>query len=194
MGIGLVSVFSMIRWGGDMRHLGNMFLLFLGAAWVRRLKAPRRNHLLSTLLLVIIGCFQFKSFVVAARADWKYAFSGGKAMAAWIEKAGLRDLPIIAGPDAIVLTVTSYLDRPYISSQSEEFNATQVFHSRRRGFSSEALVERAAKEVKAKHRPVLVLSSYPVPASAGGGPKLKLLHQERSDVMDEPFWLYRMDE
>ena len=128
----LMATFTIVRYGVEMRHLGNFFLLFIAASWVHRVKAPRRNHIVSTVLLFICAGFQIQSFAAAATADWKYSFSGGRDMAASIEDHHLQDLQIVAGPDALVLTVTSYLNRPFISSQTEEINVTQVFHSRRR--------------------------------------------------------------
>jgi len=192
VGYVLMATFTIVRYGVEMRHLGNFFLLFIAADWVHRVKAPRRNHIVSTVLLFICAGFQIQSFAASATADWKYSFSGGRDMAAWIEDQHLQDIQIVAGPDALVLTVTSYLDRPFISSQTEEINVTQVFHSRRRPFLPEALVERAAQEVRSKHKPVLVLTSGLLP-NPSGGLKLELL-KETHGSQDENFDLYRMQE
>jgi hypothetical protein len=192
LGYVVMSLFTMVRYGSEIRHLGNLFLLFIAAAWIHRLKAPRRNHAVSTALLAICAGFQIQAFAAAASNDWKYAFSGGREMARWIEEKHLQDMTIVAGPDAIVLTVTSYLDRPFISSQTEEINVTQVFHSRRRGFTGEALVERAAREVREKHKPVLVLTSGSLP-NPGGGLKFELLKKSHGGLGEE-FDLYRMQE
>jgi hypothetical protein len=192
LGYLVMSVFTMIRYGSEIRHLGNLFLLFIAAAWIHRLKEPRRNHAVSTVLLLICAGFQLESFAAAASNDWKYAFSGGREMARWIEDEHLQDMTIVAGPDALVLTVTSYLDRQFISSQTEEINVTQVFHSRRRGFTAQGLVERAAREVREKHKPVLVLTTGSLP-NPGGGLELELLKKTHGGLGEE-FDLYRMQE
>jgi hypothetical protein len=188
-----MSTFILVRYGAEMRHLGHFVLLFIAATWVHRLKAPRENHTLSTALLLLCAGFQIQSFGAAAYADWRYVFSGGREMAAWIEDARLQDVPIVAGPDALILTVTSYLDRPFISAQTEEINATQVFHSRRRPFTTVGLVERAVTEVQAKHKPVLVLSDEPLPAPAVAGLQFNLLKQTPG-YLGEGFFLYRLEE
>ena len=79
-----------------------------------------------------------------------------------------------------------------MSSETEEINVTQVFHSRRRPFSPEALVDRAAQEVRSRHRPVLVLTSGGLP-NPSGGLKLELL-KETHGTQDEDFAVYRMQE
>ena len=105
VGYTLMAIFTIVRYGGvEMRHLGNFFLLFIAASWVHRVKAPRRNHIVSTVLLFVCAGFQLQSFTAAATADWKYSFSGGRDMAARIDQH-LQDLQI-AGPDALVLTST----------------------------------------------------------------------------------------
>jgi hypothetical protein len=195
VGMVLISMFMIVRYGGYMRHLGNIFLLLLAANWIHRAMEPRRRHALSTLLLAVIGAFQLQSLVAATKLDWRYAFSGGKAMARRIEQAGLQDMPIVAGQDAIVLTVTGYLGRTFISSQTEEINQTQAFHARRRGFTTEGLIATAVRELHAQHRPILVISDHALPTpSPSDRAKLTKLGFDPSDMIDESFWLYRLDE
>jgi hypothetical protein len=192
LSVGLISMsaFLLVRYGFSMRHIGNLFIFFVGACWIRRLSAPRRKHLLSTVLLTVIGLVQLESFLAAASEEKTYVFSGGLEMAARIEKAGLQDLPLVAGPDAYISTVAGYLDRPFISAETEEINETVVFHGSLHGFSAERLLKRAAAEVQAKQRPVLVLSNRPLPRP-NGGRQLSFLWRTAGGN-GESFWLYRM--
>jgi hypothetical protein len=192
VGLTLMSAFMLLRYGGSMRHIGNMFLLFVGACWIQRLSAPHRRHTLSTVLLTIIGLVQLQSFLAAVSEEKTFVFSGAREMATRIEQAGLQDMTIVAGPDPYISAVTGYLDRPFISMETEEINQTVVFHGRRRPFSSKGLANRAATEVRAKHRPVLVLSNQPVPDPGG---KLKLTFLWRCEGgNDEALRLYRLAE
>ena len=190
IGVLLLSVFGAVRYSGAMRHIGNFFLLFVALAWLRRLRAPRGRHLLSTVMLVVIGLFQARTLLVAVAQDRFGVFSGSGEAAAFIEKAGLQDLPIVAGPDAIVLAVTAHLHRPFISSETEDIGETMVFHSRRRAYSDAALLDRAVRCAREKHTPVLVLSDHPLPAPAAPGLPWKELY--RGPPVMESFWIYEL--
>jgi hypothetical protein len=127
--------------------------------------------------------------------DREHPFSGGRETAALIEKAGLQDLPIVAGPDAIVLDVTAFLGRTFISSETEEVNETMVFHSRHRPFSDVQLVARAVKLWHEKHSPVLVISNRRLPAPTEKGIHFTLAaHNTREPFGgEESFWAYKLE-
>jgi hypothetical protein len=190
VGLGLISLFPLIRYGSGMRHIGNLLILVIALMWIARLWKPKTRYL-SLALLLVIGAFQHQSFLVAASMEKKYVFSDGWEMAEWIERAGLKDMTIVAGPEALAMTVTGHLNRSFISSETEEINQTKVFHGRRRGYSEKRLIERAAAEVRAKHRAVLVLSSRPLQPT---GPKFSLLYATKHPDIEEAYWLYRMEE
>ncbi len=190
VGVLLLSVFGVVRYTGGMRQIGNFFLFFVALAWIRRLRAPRGRHILSTVMLVIIGLFQTRTLLVAVAQDRIDLFSAGGQAAAFIEKAGLQDLPIVAGPDAFVLTVTAHLHRPFISCETEEIGETMVFHSRRRGYSDGALLDRAVRYAQEKRTPVLVLSNHPLPAPAGPGLPWKQLYSGQG--REESYWIYEL--
>jgi hypothetical protein len=190
VGVLLLSVFGVVRYTGGMRQIGNLFLLFVALAWLRRLRAPRGRHLLSTVMLVVIGLFQARTLLVAVKQDRIDVFSGSGAAAAFIEKVGLQDLPIVAGPDAIVLAVTAHLHRPFISSETEDIGETMVFHSRRRAYSDGALLDRAVRYTREKHTPVLVLSDHPLPPPAAPGMPWKELYS--GPPVMESFSIYEL--
>jgi hypothetical protein len=189
-----MAVFQQTRFPGQPRHWGHYFMFFVAACWLARKVFPRgkHKHLMSTLLLLGMLAFQVQSFITATVQDTRWAFSGGRETATFIRRAGLQDLPIVAGPDWFVIPVAGYLRRPFISVETEEVNETVVFHSRRRVFSVAALVARAVELSRAGKKPVLIVSNQPI-ALAPEGARLSLLFTSGpATLSDEIFSVYRV--
>jgi len=157
-----------------------------------RTTLPKRRHLLSTVLLVVMAGVQVESFIAATVGDSRFVFSGGRQTAAFIRRSGLQDLPIVAGPDWFVITVTGYLERPYISVETEEVNQTVVFHGRRRGFSAKELVNRAAAVSRERRSPVLVISMVSLPSPPPGATMTWLYTSKPGTVGDEVFSVFKV--
>jgi hypothetical protein len=91
-----------------------------------------------------------------------------------------------------VLSVTSYLRRPFISVETEEFNETVVFHDRRRWFSMPELIKRSIRVARERNGPVLVVTTEelsPLP----DGVSASLLYKSRPGTIDdEVFLVYRL--
>jgi len=189
----LISVVQIARYMGHIRHWGHFLILFIVVDWVRRLERPRARNWVSNLLLALVGICQVQGFWVATKQDRKHAFSGGQETAQAIQKAGLQNLPLIIGPDWDAVAVTSYLDRTFISSETDETNQTIVFHGRRRGFSVEGLVQKAAEVAREKKSQVLVISNRGLPAPKDVGSFALFFHTTKSPLMgDEDFWVYKL--
>jgi hypothetical protein len=185
-------MFQQARFEGSPRHWGHFFMLFVAASWLLRVNFPRRRHRFSTALLVVILAIQAQSFGVATVIDTREVFSGGRDTAAFIEKAGLQDLPIVAGPDYHAVTVAGYLRRRFIAIETDETNETVVFHSRRRPFSREALVSRAVTESRERKSPVLLICFDVLPDPGPGATSSLLFASRQGLVADEVFRVYRV--
>src|SRR5205823_2661564 len=140
-----MELLQQVRYEGHPRHWGQYFIFYVAACWLLRVSLPRRRHVASLLVLVVVLGFQLQGFVTAVVWDTRAPFSGGRETAAFIRQHGLQDLPLIAGPSWQVLSVTGYLRRPFISVETEEFHETVVFHGRRRWFDMNNLVARATE-------------------------------------------------
>jgi hypothetical protein len=189
----VMQVIQQARYTGMVRHWGHYFLLLLAGFWLLRLGRPRRRHLPSLLLLLLILPFQVQSFVVSVIQDTKHVFSGGRETAAFIRSHGLEDLPFVGGSDAFVLTVAGYLGRPFTAVETEEVHETVVFHSRRGGFSAPALLDRAISLARERKSPVLVVSTEPLPDPPRAVKVPLLFRSEPNTTVGEVFYVYRLE-
>jgi hypothetical protein len=192
MGVAGMECFQQARHEGMPRHWGHYFLSFVIVAWLARITFPKRSHWLSTLLLTGICALQVQAFVIATVIDTKNAFSGSRETAAFIERAGLQDLPIVGGPDYNVSAVAGYLRRNFYAAETEEVNQTVVFHSRRRPFSATELMDKAVRISRERKSPVVLVSAYPLAATPEGVTVEKLFSSRVSTVLDETFSVYKL--
>jgi hypothetical protein len=187
-----MSVFQQIRHTGYPRHWGHYFLFLVAVTWLAKATNPKRNFVLSTVLFMVSLAVSVPSYLSAVVGDTRWVFSGGKQTAEFIRKNGLQGLPLIAGPDWFVLTVAGYLERPFTRVETDEFHETVVFHSRRRGFSTGALLDRAAAVSRQTHGPVLVVSNQLLPRAPSNATMRWLFTSEPSIIPDEVFSVYQL--
>jgi hypothetical protein len=191
--VATIDVFSTLRLPGAERHWGHFVLLLIAGSWLLRTTFPKRKHWVSTVVLFAVFAFQTEASVVAMIMDTKEIFSGGRDTARFIVRQGLQDLPIVAGPDFQVVTVTGYLQRNFVAHETEDINQTVVFHSRRKGFSSAELVNRAVALARERKSPVLLITSEGIPDPPPGSTRTQLFASPPGMVGDEHFTVYRVE-
>jgi len=192
MSVLLMVVVQVARYGGSPRHWGHFFMALIAASWLLRTLSPRRRHLPSLLLLLVLCGVQVQSFLAATAMDTRYPFSGGRDAAAYIRSAGMLDWPLVAGPGQ-ALTVAVYLRRPFYNMETEEVEETVAFHARRKNFSAPELVTRAIGVSREQHRPVVVVTGVPL-APVPPGVRARLLYSSpRCTIDDEEFRVYSLD-
>jgi len=192
--LAMMMVIQQARLAGSPRHWAHYFIALCAACWLLRTLQPRRRHLPSLILLVALCVPQIQSFAVATLVDTREVFSGGRDTAAFIRRAGMQDLPLVAGP-GMALTVAVYLRRPFYSMETEEVEETVAFHNRRRDFSINQFLAKAIMVSRQFHSPVTVVLCMgavlpPVPP----GVDAQLLFTSRPAVVaDEQFLVYRLE-
>ena len=188
----VMQVSQIARYWGSPRHWGHYFMALVVACWLLRTLMPRRRHTPSLVLLTVLCCFQFQGFLVATLVDTREVFSGGRDAAAFIRKAGLQDLPLVAGP-AIFQTPATFLRRPFYCVENEEVEETIAFHTRRQAFSPEALLAKAIAVSRQHHGPVVVITWMGVLPQAPPGVRASLLATTRPGIVEEQFRVYLLD-
>jgi hypothetical protein len=89
--------------------------------------------------------------------------------------------------------VAGYLRRPFIAHETDEINQTVVFHSRRRPFSTVALVNRAVEVARERQSPVLLVCNQGLPDPPPGTTRTHLFTSKPGTVGDEIFSVYRVE-
>jgi len=191
-GIATMLAFQQTRFYGSTRHWGNFFILFIGACWILRMQFPKRSHWLSTAMLTGILIIQSRSFVAGTVLDTREVFSGARDAAAFIRKAGLQDLPFVAGPDYHVAAVAGYLHRPFHAVETAEFDENVVFHARRKAYSPFELMNRAVAISRERKSPVLLVTMEWLPDPPAGITRTLLFTNPPGMVGDESFSVYRL--
>jgi hypothetical protein len=167
-------------------------MLLIAGCWLLRTILPRRQHRLSAVFLSAVFVFQLQASVASVVVTTRDVFSGGRETAAFIVRERLQDLPIVAGPDYTVDTVSGYLRRPFIVHETYDFHQAVVFHSRRKGFSTGELVKLSVEVARERQSPVLLISTMPLPAPPPGTTRTLLFTSRPTMVSDECFSVYRV--
>jgi hypothetical protein len=191
--IATMDLFMSVRWDGSLRHWGHFMMLLVAECWLLRTTFPRRKHWVSTVFVSAALVFQLGAAAASVVVDTKEVFSGGRDTAAFIVRAKLQDLPIVAGPEFAADTVAGYLRRPFYAHETEEFNQTVVFHGRRKNFTGAELVKRSVEVAREHRSPVLVITTLPLPDPPPGTTRALLFSSRPGVMTDEIFQVYRVE-
>jgi hypothetical protein len=111
--------FGYIKYIGQMRHEGHLWILFAAALWLGGFQDDRRSWRARALLsLLIIHC------VAGAFASWidlRHPFSNGPATAALIRRKGLDQYPLLGHREPPAASVALPLGRPMYSPSRRIF-------------------------------------------------------------------------
>ena len=122
--LGLLSFFYIKHYGG-IRHHGFLFILFIMVLWIRQYfgdakmssRMNRFNDVLEKSLhpiLTLILIVHLVGGVFTAYKDYRYVFSYGKQVAAFIREHDLQEMPMIGEADYAVSTVVGYLEKDHV--------------------------------------------------------------------------------
>ena len=190
--VAMFAVIQLARYAGGPRHWAHYFLVVVAACWLLRNLAPRRCHVPSLVLLLALCGFQAEGFLAATVEDTREVFSGGRDAARFIRRAGMQDLPLVAGGGQ-ALTVAVYLRRPFYNMETEEVEETVAFHARRKPFDARELVTKAIAVSREHHSPVTLVSNQPLPPVPPGVTARLLFISRAGTIGDEVFRVYAFD-
>ncbi len=188
----MIALVQQARYAGSPRHWANYFVVLVPAFWLLRTLVPRARHLPSLILLVVLCAFQAEGFVAATVMDTRVVFSGGRDAAAFIRRAGMQDLPLVAGPGQ-ALSVAVYLRRPFYNMETEEVEQTVSFNTRRKGFSATEFLAKAIEVSRDQKSPVTVVINQPLPPTPAGVKSRLLFTSKNGTITDEVFRVYSLD-
>ena len=204
----LMALFGGV-YGGDVRHHGFFFVLFLMGAWLasatestREWTAPparpwsrlRRSALSPTLLVVLSA--HVAGAAIALSYDYKYIFSSGTRAAAALRARGLQDSLFVAEIDFPATAVLGQLGRhafAYSPRTGRPFSFVKWTSDRHWDPSDRQAVDFAAALGASRGRdPILLMNRPLVPALVDGAHVTKLAELYDSMIEEENFYIYRV--
>jgi hypothetical protein len=181
IGIGL---FQYLKYSGNLRHDGNLFILLLACLWiscyyeesdilfrflkvkfnnlykiiinVANLVSKHRNRLLTVILYthLLAGAFAFSR-------DFSHPFSEGKALANFLQSQNMENMLIIGSRNVQVSTLSGYLDRKIYYPEINKFGTFIVWNNKRKEeVTPKELVETVYKIYKQNSQDILLVINY----------------------------------
>lgn len=105
-----VTVFPLLVWPAQIRHLGAIFIAFIAVLFVVRDKLPARSW--PVLALLAAGALGGGA---ALAGQWMRPFASGAAAVAWIREHKLEALPLVGELDWNAEPVAFRMNRPFFS-------------------------------------------------------------------------------
>lgn len=150
------TLFAHLIYAGSERHLGVVFLAFVGATWILRAAEP--DKLLPWPVYVLLAISALSS-VGAIVGSWKTPFSNNEAAAAWMVRNHLNQMPLVTESDTSGISVAELLHRPLYMVECSCVDTYLLFSSRRDDFTD---ADRPARILQAERfyhdQPLLLMN------------------------------------
>jgi hypothetical protein len=197
--IGLLA-FYYAKYFGSMRHHGFLFILFIVSAWVsyycddakrlrvaNRLSSIFRRYIDIPLALILMA--QLAGGAVAARMDYIYTFSQGKAVARYIKESQMEDMTMIGEMDYAISTIAGYLGNRIYYVRGDRLGSFIIWDKARTANVTSEDVLQKAKEL-AEQNPLIILNSPLNEDLLSRYSLAELSRFENAVVGDEVYYLY----
>jgi hypothetical protein len=195
-------------YGGDVRHHGFFYVLFLMGAWIVRASTPgragagetrrwarlRQAGLAPTLAVVLV--LHVLGTPVALYHDAKYVFSSGKRAADALRAAGLADSLLVAEVDYPATAVIGHLGRravAYTPRTGRSFSFVKWTSDRHWDPSDEQTLRFAADLGASQGEDAVLLMNRPLPPQRVDGTAVTLVAELYDSMIEEEnFYIYRV--
>lgn len=194
---GLWVLFAFI-YGGDVRHHGFFFVLFLMGAWLAARSRPRRGFRTkatrATLAAVLVA--QVAGTPIALYWDGRYIFSSGKRAAEALKERGLSDALLVAEMDYPATAMLGQLGNDafaYTPRTGRTFSFVKWTRDRRWDPTDEQTLAYCRRLGKEKGEDVVLVMNRPLlPELVDGQRVVRLTELYDSMIEEENFYLYRV--
>lgn len=194
---GLWVLFAFI-YGGDVRHHGFFFVLFVMGAWLAARARPRQGFraraTLATLAAVLVA--HIAGTPIALYWDGRYVFSSGKRAAEALKQRGLSDALLVAELDFPATAMLGQMPGDafaYTPRTGRTFSFVKWTRDRKRDPTDEQTLEYCHRLAQDKGRDVVLVMNRPLrPELVDGGRVVRLAELYDSMIEEENFYLYRV--
>jgi hypothetical protein len=194
---GLWVLFAFV-YGGDVRHHGFFFILFLMGAWLAARSRPRQGFrtkaMRATLAAVLVA--HVAGTPIALYWDGRYIFSSGKRAAEALKERGLTDAPLVAEMDYPATAMLGQLGgdvSAYTPRTGRTFSFVKWTRDRRWDPTDEQTLAYCRRLGDEKGRDVVLVMNRPLlPELVDGQRVVRLAELYDSMIEEENFYLYRV--
>jgi hypothetical protein len=197
--------FSYVKHSGGMRHEGFLFLVFVMSVWMVKSTQPKNsssppvrqfNRALNRVITSLFAV-QAAGGLIAVVLDYQYPFSGGKAVAKFIESQKLQQVPIVCEPDYCGSSLLGLLhDAKATFLRGHRSGSFVVWDTIRldecdnaHALADDVIIARSFSVAD----DVLLLLNRPLGGDCAGVHQVEVLMKcEPTIVADEQFYLYRL--
>ncbi len=199
----LVAMFAGV-YGGDVRHHGFFFVLFVMGAWIAKEEAPpirssRLSRLRSAALsptLTVILTVHVPAAAIALGYDYAYVFSSGGRAADALKAHGLADSLLVAEVDYPAITVIGLLGPrafAYSPRTGMPFSFVKWTRSRHWDPSDDQTVDYAAGLGAARGEDATLIMNRPLLPRLADGPGItRIAELYDSMIEEENYFIYRV--
>ncbi|ARV61978.1 hypothetical protein BZZ01_28135 [Nostocales cyanobacterium HT-58-2] len=201
---GILS-FTYIKFWGQLRHHGHLFILFIVCLWlcnyynnfennfhlfkkINIFLVSQKDNFITSILIIhfLAGCFAFSM-------DLAYPFSASKDVANFINKNNLNNALIVGSRDYTVSPLAALLDKKIYYPESDTFGSFIVW-SQRKTLESQQVFEKVNKIAMLTKNNILLVLNSPVDAKRQDLKISQLSNFNKSIVADEQYYLYLVQE
>jgi hypothetical protein len=207
-GVGSVLLVVMFAgvYGGDVRHHGFFFVLFVMGAWMAALTPAttvepqsrwsrmRRAALVPTLTAILLA--HVPAAVIAIAYDYRYIFSSGRRAAEVLRAHGLADALLVAEVDYPAIAVIGHLGRRAVALSprtGRTFSFVKWTKDRHWEPTDEQTVGYAAAVGASRGQDAILIMNRPLlPELVDGAAIIRIAELYDSMIEEENFYLYRV--
>jgi hypothetical protein len=188
----LVALFTFV-YGGDVRHHGFIFVLFLMGAWIAQGSGRGGRALVPTLAAVLL--VQVPAAAIAIGLDARYIFSSGTRAAEALEQHGLARSLLVAEFDYPAIAALGQLGDAvaYSPRTGQPFSYVKWTASRHWDPTDEQTLAYASSLGASRGEDVTLLMNRPLrPELIDGTRVVRVAELYDSMIEEENFYIYRL--
>ncbi|MEB3229325.1 MAG: hypothetical protein VKJ27_13195, partial [Synechocystis sp.] len=209
---GGILLFTYLKFLGSARHYGHLYLVLITAYWLSYDYSPvsfipkvsppgwqslyRWSKRLAPHLLTLILTTQLIAGLVGYIRVVTLPYSASRATAAYLQQAGLDQLPLIGSEDFAVSPISGYLNAPIYYPEIQKKGSFVLFNQERTVVDDAEILAQVNQQLTPPgSSPVILILNHPLdenstPLNLHITP---LKEFRRSFIGNEQFYLYRLE-
>ena len=164
----ILLLFFYLKFDGFLRHHGHLYIYFISCLWLSRTFPDPKQNLMGlgcirpkvvAVYLPLLLVMQAAAGAIATYYDFKYPFSGNKAIADYINNNQTEDYEIVVLDNFFSSPISAYTGKPLYSPVEQRFGSFFQFSRSlpRKEITPEQCLDEGYKLMLQSHKPVYVV-------------------------------------